>query len=203
MTNMAAGCSATPSGKSRNRSFCAKHAPLCGRFLLQNGFLLPRFFAILKKTKARGAERRLWTCTASSSASQGHGSRKTTLTRRLKERFGQDVSVISHDNYYKRHDELPYEERCKLNYDHPDALRHRPDGGADRRLAPQRNSSRARLRFHGNRSSETLLIAPTSVIVLEGILIFADEKLRSLDGRENFCRHRRRCAHSAACGGET
>ena len=52
----------------------------------------------------------------------GTGSGKTTLTRKLKERFGQDVSVISHDNYYKRHDELPYEERCKLNYDHPDSF---------------------------------------------------------------------------------
>lgn len=41
----------------------------------------------------------------------GTGSGKTTLTKRLKERFGDDVSVISHDNYYKRHDELPYEER--------------------------------------------------------------------------------------------
>ena len=39
----------------------------------------------------------------------GTGSGKTTLTRKLKERFGQDVSVISHDNYYKRHDELPYD----------------------------------------------------------------------------------------------
>ena len=42
----------------------------------------------------------------------GTGSGKTTLTRRLKERFGRDVSVIYHDNYYKRHDEMPYEERC-------------------------------------------------------------------------------------------
>ena len=52
----------------------------------------------------------------------GTGSGKTTLTRRLKERFGRDVSVIYHDNYYKRHDEMPYEERCLLNYDHPDAI---------------------------------------------------------------------------------
>ena len=52
----------------------------------------------------------------------GSGSGKTTLALRLKERFGDDVSVISHDNYYKRHDELPYEERCRLNYDHPDAF---------------------------------------------------------------------------------
>ena len=53
----------------------------------------------------------------------GSGSGKTTLALRLKERFGEDeVRLISHDSYYKRHDDLPFEERCKLNYDHPDAF---------------------------------------------------------------------------------
>ena len=52
----------------------------------------------------------------------GTGSGKTTLTRTLKERFGGQISVISHDNYYKRQDHLTYEERCKTNYDHPDAF---------------------------------------------------------------------------------
>ena len=53
----------------------------------------------------------------------GSGSGKTTLAIRLKERFGEDeVRLISHDSYYKRHDELPFAERCKLNYDHPDAF---------------------------------------------------------------------------------
>ena len=51
----------------------------------------------------------------------GSGSGKTTLAYRLKERFGE-VRLISHDSYYKRHDELPFAERCKLNYDHPDAF---------------------------------------------------------------------------------
>ena len=52
----------------------------------------------------------------------GSGSGKTTLALRLKERFGEDeVRLISPDSYYKRHDELPFEERCKLNYDHPAA----------------------------------------------------------------------------------
>ena len=52
----------------------------------------------------------------------GSGSGKTTLALRLKERFEEnEVRLISHDSYYKRHDELPFEERCKLNYDHPDA----------------------------------------------------------------------------------
>ena len=52
----------------------------------------------------------------------GTGSGKTTLTEKLKERFGPDVSVLYHDNYYKRHDDMTYEERTKLNYDHPDAF---------------------------------------------------------------------------------
>ena len=52
----------------------------------------------------------------------GTGSGKTTITRRIAEAFGGDVSVLYHDNYYKRHDDLLYEERAKLNYDHPDAF---------------------------------------------------------------------------------
>lgn len=52
----------------------------------------------------------------------GTGSGKTTLTNRLLERFSGEASVIFHDNYYKAHDELTYEERCLLNYDHPDAF---------------------------------------------------------------------------------
>ena len=52
----------------------------------------------------------------------GTGSGKTTITRKLMQRFEGDVSVINHDNYYKAHHDMPYEERTKLNYDHPDAF---------------------------------------------------------------------------------
>ena len=52
----------------------------------------------------------------------GTGSGKTTITRRIMQEFGGDVSVVYHDNYYKRHDDLTYEERTKLNYDHPNAF---------------------------------------------------------------------------------
>lgn len=52
----------------------------------------------------------------------GTGSGKTTLTEKLKAEFGEDVSVLYHDNYYKSHSEMPYEERTRLNYDHPDAF---------------------------------------------------------------------------------
>lgn len=111
----------------------------------------------------------------------GTGSGKTTLTRRLKERFGEDVAVVSHDNYYKRHDELPYEARCRLNYDHPDAF------DTDLMVAQIEALRRGEaiacpvydFTVH-NRSGETLRIEPTSVIILEGILLFADARLREL-----------------------
>ena len=52
----------------------------------------------------------------------GTGSGKTTITRRLIQAFGEEVSVVHHDNYYKAHHEMPFEERAKLNYDHPNAF---------------------------------------------------------------------------------
>ncbi|MEG1017836.1 MAG: zeta toxin family protein, partial [Oscillospiraceae bacterium] len=50
----------------------------------------------------------------------GTGSGKTTITNRIVKEMGDDVSVLYHDNYYKAHNELSYEERARLNYDHPD-----------------------------------------------------------------------------------
>ncbi|MCI8477000.1 MAG: uridine kinase [Oscillospiraceae bacterium] len=111
----------------------------------------------------------------------GTGSGKTTLTLRLKEEFGADVSVLNHDSYYKSHDDLPYEARCKLNYDHPDAFdteRMIRDLESLRRgepiLCPVYDYS-----IH-NRSQETVEVLPTRVIVVEGILIFQNQQLRSL-----------------------
>ena len=56
----------------------------------------------------------------------GTGSGKSTFTNRLRDAFGDEVTVIYHDNYYRAHDELPFEERKKLNYDHPDAFETEP-----------------------------------------------------------------------------
>ena len=108
----------------------------------------------------------------------GTGSGKTTLTRRLKERFGRDVSVIYHDNYYKRHDEMPYEERCLLNYDHPDAI----DNKLFLEHLIQLKSGKSvecpvyDYTIH-NRTDQTTVVHPASVIIVEGILIFASLSL--------------------------
>ena len=52
----------------------------------------------------------------------GSGSGKTTLTNQIAAQLKESVTVIKHDDYYKAHDEMTYEERCRLNYDHPNAF---------------------------------------------------------------------------------
>ena len=111
----------------------------------------------------------------------GTGSGKTTLMKNLIARFQGDVTVLSHDNYYKRHDELTYEQRCLLNYDEPDALE--TDLMA-RHLDKLRNGEAIDCPVYDftvhNRSDETVRIVPKSVIIVEGILIFENEPLREL-----------------------
>ena len=111
----------------------------------------------------------------------GTGSGKTTLMKNLIARFADDVTVLSHDNYYRRHDELPYEERCKLNYDEPAALE--TDLMA-RHLDALRHGQAIRCPVYDfsvhNRSDETVLITPQRVIIVEGILIFENKQLRDL-----------------------
>lgn len=111
----------------------------------------------------------------------GTGSGKTTLMNRLIERFGAEVSVLSHDNYYKRHNELSYEQRCLLNYDEPDALE--TDLMA-RHLDRLRRGESIQCPVYDftlhNRSDETVTIVPKKVIIVEGILIFTDKQLREL-----------------------
>ena len=111
----------------------------------------------------------------------GSGSGKTTLMKRLMERFGSHVSVLSHDNYYKRHDELSFEERAALNYDEPEAL----DTSLLVYQLDQLRHGRAidcpvyDFALH-NRSNKTIRIEPQKVIIVEGIMIFVDPDLRNL-----------------------
>ena len=111
----------------------------------------------------------------------GSGSGKTTLMKRLVEQFGDDVTVVSHDNYYRRHDELTYEQRCLINYDEPAAFE--TDLMA-RHLDCLRNGQAIECPVYDytihNRSDATFTIEPRKVIIVEGILIFENEALRNL-----------------------
>ena len=111
----------------------------------------------------------------------GTGSGKTTITRRLIQRFGGDVSVIYHDNYYKAHHDMPYEERAKLNYDHPDAF------DTDLLIQAVRDLKAGKsvtcpvydYTVH-DRSKETVTVRPARVVIVEGILIFENRELCDL-----------------------
>lgn len=112
----------------------------------------------------------------------GTGSGKTTLANKLIENFGRnEVSILRHDNYYKRHDEMSYDERSLLNYDHPDAF--------DTELLCEhikmlKSGKPIEMPVYDytvhNRSNEVLKVNPAPVIVLEGILIFAEPTLCEL-----------------------
>ena len=108
----------------------------------------------------------------------GTGSGKTTLTDNIVTAFGKDVSVIHHDSYYKAHNDMSYEARSRLNYDHPDAfdtelmLEHLKLLKAGKSVeVPVYDFT-----IH-NRSDRTETVRPAKVLVVEGILIFAERAL--------------------------
>ncbi len=110
----------------------------------------------------------------------GTGSGKTTLTEHLARRFGDDISVVHHDNYYKFQDR-PFEERCKQNYDHPDAF------DTDLMIEHLKQLKEGKsiccpvydYTIH-NRSEQVEIIEPKKVIIVEGILIYQYTELREL-----------------------
>ena len=107
----------------------------------------------------------------------GTGSGKSTFTNRLKDAFGDQVTVLYHDNYYRAHDDMPFEQRKKLNYDHPDAfetellLEHlnklKNWEAIDCPTYNYANHTRAEATIH---------IEPRPVILLEGILVLYDDE---------------------------
>ena len=111
----------------------------------------------------------------------GTGSGKSTFTNRLKAEFGDRISVIYYDNYYRSHDDIPLEERRKINYDHPDAFE------TDLLIEHLRqlkagNSVESPVYDYTvhNRSKQTIRIDPSEVIIIEGIMVLQNEEIREL-----------------------
>ena len=111
----------------------------------------------------------------------GTGSGKSTFTNRLKDAFGSQIAVLYHDNYYRSHDDLPFEKRKKLNYDHPDAFETEL---LVKHLARLKEGQAVECPVYDytvhNRSQKTIRVEPKPVILLEGILVLFDERLRDL-----------------------
>ncbi len=112
----------------------------------------------------------------------GTGSGKSTLVKRLQEAFkNDDVATLCHDYYYKGHPELTYEERTQLNYDHPQAFD--TDMMVEHIRALKNNVPIERPVYsfvEHNRTSETVPVKPSKVIIIDGILIFENKELRDL-----------------------
>ena len=111
----------------------------------------------------------------------GPGSGKSTFTNRLKAELKDHISVLYHDNYYRRQDEKSFEERKLTNYDHPDALetdllvRHIQELKAGRAVeCPTYDYARH------NRSDQTIRVEPRGILLVEGILVLQDQRLRDL-----------------------
>ena len=111
----------------------------------------------------------------------GTGSGKSTFTNRLRDRFPDDVAVLYHDNYYRRQDDIPFEERKKVNYDHPSSLE--TDLMIEHlKLLKQGIAVDCPVYDYSlhNRSDKTIHVEPRPIILAEGILLLADPLLRDL-----------------------
>lgn len=109
------------------------------------------------------------------------GSGKTTIATRLADGVGTQVALLQHDRYYRDRPELTYEQCCELNFDHPEAL--------ETELMIEHISSLRRGEAiempvydftRHRRSAQTERIAPARVLIVEGILVLADARLREL-----------------------
>lgn len=113
----------------------------------------------------------------------GTASGKTTVVEKIIESFNPfDVSVICMDNYYKQRDDLTFDQRKRINYDHPDSL----DMDLLKRhilaLMDNRNIDCPVYNFaeHNRDKSKTIKVNPAKVIIIEGILALYDSDIRSM-----------------------
>jgi len=110
----------------------------------------------------------------------GTGSGKTTVARRLVETLPEGrVSILQHDHYYRDRADLTYDERCQLNFDHPDSLE---TGLLIEHLSRLKSGEPIDAPMYDfethRRSDQTRRVEPTPVIVVEGILVFVERRLR-------------------------
>lgn len=112
----------------------------------------------------------------------GTGSGKTTVALNILKQVGFDkIAYLSHDSYYCDLSSLPLEERVKLNFDHPDAFDNELLIEHIKRLQLNEAVEIPTYDFKiSNRTPETRRVEPQQVIMVDGILIFADKKLRDL-----------------------
>lgn len=111
----------------------------------------------------------------------GSASGKTTIVNMIKEYFQNDIELISHDSYYWAHDDMPLADRSKLNYDHPSSFETEKMIEDVKALKEGKEIYRPVYDYANHtRSKESVLVQPKKVIIVEGILILDDARLRDL-----------------------
>ena len=112
----------------------------------------------------------------------GTGSGKTTLAGLILDSVGRDQMVyLPHDAYYRDQKDVPFEERVKANYDHPDSLETELLVEHIRQLKDGHTIEMPVYDFtNHNRKRETVRVTPHPIILVEGILIFVEKDLRAL-----------------------
>lgn len=111
----------------------------------------------------------------------GSGSGKTTVVKKVLKHFPQNVGIVHMDSYYRDSSHLPAEERQKINFDHPDAFeydllyKHLKDLKSGKAVEEPTYDF-----ITSSRLKETVHIEPTQVIIVEGILLFTDKRIRDL-----------------------
>ena len=111
----------------------------------------------------------------------GTGSGKTTLAEKIIEHFGGKIVIVHHDNYYREYKNMTYEQRSKINFDHPDSFE------TDLMIEDIKKLKRGETVYcpvydytvH-NRIDKRLTVEPRPIILIEGILIFSDKRLCDL-----------------------
>lgn len=109
----------------------------------------------------------------------GTGSGKTTFTDAIVEKFGENVTVIHHDNYYNVNDHLTYEERCKVNYDHPDSFETDLMIEHIKKLRAGEAVEEPVYDYtvHNRDKEKSITLKPSKILIVDGILIFESKEL--------------------------
>jgi len=113
----------------------------------------------------------------------GTGSGKTTVARSVIDRLGADkVTFISQDNYYKDNPHLPFAERERINYDHPLAFDNELLIAHLHRLLAREPVQAPVYDFsiHARSASRTVKLRPNNIVMIEGLHVLSDEKLRAM-----------------------
>lgn len=112
----------------------------------------------------------------------GTGSGKTTIVNMIASHFSSnDIEIISQDSYYKDNSDISYEDRCKLNFDHPDAIDFNLLHKHIKNLRKGETVEQPIYDFKiHNRLKKTIQIKPKKILILEGILIMCHAEIRSI-----------------------